>query len=323
MRVAKPSWVGRQRYRRSWTATLAVVLVVGAVVLVVGTAMVLMPRWLVTNDAAGEPLAGAERVNAVNQARGTMLQLLGGLVLGAGAVATWRQLRVAREGQVTERFTRAVDQLGRLEVDVRIGGIYGLERIARDSAVDRIMVTEVLTAFVRQHAPWPPRTPSDDLAGGAIRTAVGQLRRRMPDVHAAMTVLGRAHWRDRSVELQLNDTDLRGAFLPHADLQGYFLWEVHLEGARLSRSDFSGAFLGNAHLREASLRDSELDGADLQGADLRGARLAGARLARAKLDGVDLRDATDDARTTWPPGFDRVAAGIYPEQPAHTPTAER
>jgi hypothetical protein len=202
MRVAQPSWVGRQRYWRSWTAALAVVLVVGAVVLVVGTAMVLAPRWLVINDAAGEPLAGAERVNAVNQARGTMLQLLGGLVLGAGAVATWRQLRVAREGQVTDRFTRAVDQLGRPEVDVRIGGIYGLERIARDSAVDRIMVTEVLTAFVRQHAPWPPRPavdrvtvprllmtfvlrhapwpprpPSDDSAGGAIRTAVGQLRK--------------------------------------------------------------------------------------------------------------------------------------------------
>jgi len=51
MRVAQPSWIGRQRYWRSWTAALAVMLVVGAVVLVV-VAMVQVPRWLVTDDAA-------------------------------------------------------------------------------------------------------------------------------------------------------------------------------------------------------------------------------------------------------------------------------
>jgi hypothetical protein len=40
---------------------------------------------------------------------------------------------------------------------VRIGGIYALERIARDSAPDHPTVTEVLAAFVRDHSPeqWP------------------------------------------------------------------------------------------------------------------------------------------------------------------------
>jgi hypothetical protein len=50
-----------------------------------------------------------------------------------GAFFTWRQLQISREGQVTDRFTRAVDQLGHPEVDVRLGGIYALERIAKDS----------------------------------------------------------------------------------------------------------------------------------------------------------------------------------------------
>jgi hypothetical protein len=34
-----------------------------------------------------------------------------GLLLLVGATATWRQLRLSREGQITERFTKAIDQL--------------------------------------------------------------------------------------------------------------------------------------------------------------------------------------------------------------------
>jgi hypothetical protein len=60
-------------------------------------------------------------------------------------------------------------------------------------------------------------------------------------VQAAMAVLGRADWRDRSVELQLNDTDLRRAYLPRADLQHAYLPGVNLEGARLAGADFTGA----------------------------------------------------------------------------------
>src|SRR5215218_2792189 len=57
------------------------------------------------------------------------------------------QLEVAARGQVTERFTRAIDQLGHANLDVRVGGIYALERIARDSPEDRAAVAEVLMAF--------------------------------------------------------------------------------------------------------------------------------------------------------------------------------
>ncbi|MGH3218423.1 MAG: hypothetical protein ACRDPY_06785 [Streptosporangiaceae bacterium] len=35
---------------------------------------------------------------------------------------------------MTDRYTKAIEQLGHDKLDVRIGGIYALERIARDSA---------------------------------------------------------------------------------------------------------------------------------------------------------------------------------------------
>ncbi|WP_156028170.1 hypothetical protein [Candidatus Solirubrobacter pratensis] len=40
-------------------------------------------------------------------------------------------------------------------MDVRIGGIYALGRIASDSRQDHPQVMEVLTAHVREHPPGP------------------------------------------------------------------------------------------------------------------------------------------------------------------------
>ena len=98
-----------------------------------------------------------------NEVRTTLLQGLGTLLTftAAGIAAYWtsRQLHVTREGQITERFTRAIDQLGSDKLDVRLGGIYALERIARDSVIDRDPIIQVLATFVREHSPWPPLPP--------------------------------------------------------------------------------------------------------------------------------------------------------------------
>ena len=73
-----------------------------------------------------------------NSLRSTLLQSFAGIVLMVGAISTWRQVQISREAQVTERFSRAIEQLGNDNVDVRVGGAYTLERIARNSDVDRL-----------------------------------------------------------------------------------------------------------------------------------------------------------------------------------------
>ena len=47
-----------------------------------------------------------------NNYRATLAQILGGAAVGIGIYFAWGNLATAREGQITERFTRAVDQLG-------------------------------------------------------------------------------------------------------------------------------------------------------------------------------------------------------------------
>ena len=105
------------------------------------------------------------RLQSAYEAVRTQLLTLGAGVFAAGAlIYTARNFTLARrahvlteQGQVTDRYTKAIEQLGSAAMDVRIGGIFALERIARDSARDHPTVMEVLAAFIRNHSPeqWP------------------------------------------------------------------------------------------------------------------------------------------------------------------------
>src|SRR5215212_7701039 len=80
-------------------------------------------------------------------------------------------LRQAEQGQITERFTRAIDQLGSEKLEIRLGGIYALERIDKETPERAYhgTVMEVLTAYVRENSRWDQEQdlrdlPSDILA---------------------------------------------------------------------------------------------------------------------------------------------------------------
>src|SRR4051812_6626228 len=66
-----------------------------------------------------------------------------------------------------------------------------LERIARNSEVDRSPIGEMLAAFVRTHAPWPAgdRDHADPHPTPVVDETMLWLRDRAPDVQAAMVVL--------------------------------------------------------------------------------------------------------------------------------------
>jgi len=63
-------------------------------------------------------------------------------------------LRLTERGHLTDRYGKAIEQLGSHKLDVRLGGIYALEQFANDTDHDRDQATivEVLSAFVRVHS---------------------------------------------------------------------------------------------------------------------------------------------------------------------------
>lgn len=311
----------------SRTTVPSLAIVGGVVVVLIGCIFFLPPA--IAPSRSHEDLEGIDgltakdriqfaddRRNLQNDVRSALLQGVAGGALLLSLVFTWQQQRdtvrqvndqltVTRQAQAGERFGRAIDQLGSDKLDIRLGGIYELEQLARQADDRRLVVYEVLAAYVRQHAP-------------RSRTRQQILQVRAPDVQAALTVLGRRdhHPKDPSLDLtgvggadlngaDLREADLREAYLDHSDLSFVGLNRADLRGAELGRSSLFGAFLRGADLREAHLEDAKLAHADLRGADLRGAHLNGADLRSAELNG-----AVANPKTVWPREFDWKAKGV-------------
>jgi Pentapeptide repeats (8 copies) len=211
----------------------------------------------------------------------TSIAAVAALIFTAVSVQQTRgQLQITEQGQITDRYNAAITNLGSHSVDVRLGGIYALQRLMEDSSRDQSTVVAVLCAFVRDRArstPKPPPSPPTDVQ--AAVTVVGTRnaahdggRKTVIDLLGAQLARGR-----------FDNDNLARADLTVADFTAAFLIGTHLEHANLNTANFTGADLAGAHLEHADLTTAYLTGADLEFAYLNGANLDGANLNGAIL----------------------------------------
>lgn len=191
--------------------------------------------------------------------------------------ATSDQYALARQTAVTERFAKAVEQLGNSSLDIRLGGIYLLERLASDSPADRPAIFEVLSAFVRTHA---PNGPDCKMSPTASPLAT--------DVQAVITVISRRP-ADRTEFIDLSNTCMPYVSLQDANLKGAQMSGANLESANLNGARLADAKMEKANLNAASFAGTDLTRARLAYADLSSSVLAGAILDRTILASADLR----------------------------------
>jgi hypothetical protein len=181
------------------------------------------------------------------------------------------ELRLTRQGQITERFTRAIEQLGSEKLEIRLGGIYALERIDKESPERAYhgTVMEVLTAYVRENSRWEPEEPSTSTTASneeAERNTVVEqdakptLRRLPTDILAILAVLRRREEErvpeEHRIRLDLREANLQGAYLVQANLV-----QANLQGANLQEANLGGALLQEADLQQANLFGAILGGA--------------------------------------------------------------
>jgi len=110
-------------------------------------------------------------------------------------------------------------------MEIRLGGIYALERISTESEEDYWPIMEILNAYIRQNS--------------SIETEEVKKNKVSMDIQAVLTVIRRR-------EDPAND----GKYISF-DLQKTYLREANLEGTNLENSNLEDAYLERANPKEA------------------------------------------------------------------------
>jgi hypothetical protein len=195
----------------------------------------------------------------------------------------WQDISLATDAQFTDRFVRAVEMLGNPLEPVRLGGIYALQRLARDSVTDRSTIRETLAAFVRLTSTSDP--PEELEVPGE-------------DVRAVIKVLGASDLQGAEPanleSANLIEVPMRGCIFRNANLRYAGLFKANLMGADLEGADLEGANLNMADLQGANLANVNLQGAEIEGANFKGATIAKATLEKAKRGNKPIALTDDD-----------------------------
>jgi uncharacterized protein YjbI with pentapeptide repeats len=315
---------------------------------VVGLASSFGLLWLLYGDFPFQQWTTLRNVRTAVQAEGGAPPwlLVSGLAAAPSLLLTWwwrtvhkdtdvghkeAEIAAAQRDERFRRFIEACKLLSDNSTSVRLGGIYALERLARDSKGDFPRILELLCAFVR--------------------TGKKRLGQCATDVGTAFSVIARLAevTREKGGEVEFDDSlrhqqtlgkdlsnaslngvrtyipllpgvNLNGASVMDSAFTGGVLAQAKFRGANLSRTTFSATFLRQAdftssrcvgtEFRASDMTDAVLCGADLTNATFDGCDLNGADMEGAVVVGASFKRAYYDAKTKLPAELDAQSSGM-------------
>jgi len=220
------------------------------------------------------------------------------------AKAAAEQARVALENHITGIFSKSVEMMGFVQqsqlprpdgtfvsrsvpnIEARLGAIYSLERILRESEKDQRAILETLCAYVRENTPL--EIPDDEAEASIFyRGEMPPSPTRRKDVQAAITVIGRRpkiaheHLDFRSTNLVAYDFSEHN--FDHADFSGSFLNAANMVGACFANCIFSHTFLRAAKMKNASFQSSVFDDCDFTNAEIERTDFKSTKITRTDL----------------------------------------
>lgn len=137
-------------------------------------------------------------------------------------------------------------------MELRLGAIYALERIARDSWKDHWPIMEVLTAYIREN--------SSQVKHFWAMEKEDYNPTITPDIQAAITVIGRRNKMWIEKELQQNKRlDLSNCNLHKADFS-----DLNYDNATFAHSSMSNSKFIRTELNDARIVNCELRGAEFK-----------------------------------------------------------
>ncbi|BAT52175.1 pentapeptide repeat protein [Nostoc sp. NIES-3756] len=206
------------------------------------------------------------------------------------AEANLKNAQLAEDKQITERYSKAVEQLGSSESYVQLGAIYSLERIAKDSDKDYWNIIEILTTYIREES-----QKSFSLVLQAALTVI--IRRNKS--YGLGEEIPIDFIKVNFENLDLTGVNLKRANFSEANLQRANFSKAHLEGANFRKAHLVGANFSGANLENVDFTQTVLFGANFSHANLKNANFQGRYIVNVNFTNADLTDANFINAITW------------------------
>lgn len=150
--------------------------------------------------------------------------------------------KLAESRLITERFSKAIEHLGSEKLHIRLGGIYSLERIAKDSKRDYSTVIEVLRTFIQTNSILLTNLSNKRYI--QITAEDKSVDYNLPIDHeiqsaiqAAAIVIIRRNRSDYPDEKRIN---LRDTNLFQANLSSAEIWNINFSSSNFSAANLTG-----------------------------------------------------------------------------------
>lgn len=252
-------------------------------------------------------------------------------------ISTWPNEKTVIQWQgeeIAPQDNEEIDKVGDWQVftetepniEVRIGAILSLERIAQDSTLydkgrDHVRVMEILCAYVRENAP-ASKAPDLPFPQGCKEDTIDEKRKSIlswrfseltlrADVQLALSVIGRRTPQQVRVErdhlsqdgtgyrIDLSRANLRYANLEylnfekanffHSQMQAAFCKGANFRGANFIYCELTGVSAAHANLSSAKIEMSDFSHATMTGAILCNCKMSHTHFVRTNLEDAELR----------------------------------
>jgi hypothetical protein len=191
----------------------------------------------------------------------SLVTVIAAIAAGATVFSGYQTYLLSNAKQASETYSTTAALLSSERIADRLAAIYGLERLARSSAMDYVQAYDVLCAYLRHAFPTTPQSLQSD---------TNQSGRCSDDIQAALFAIGQRFKKRKEGDSRhdLSNIRVQHAWLRKLDFSNCYFWKIEFFDVNLSECD----------LRQTDFKDAMLDACDFDRVKLKGANFLNANL---------------------------------------------
>lgn len=243
-------------------------------------------------------LAPEKEIGLTNEIRKMIGSVLGVILVVSAGLGVWQDYRLREYSDFGKEANAAFGLIDSDKPAVRVGGVYSLSRVIRNSPDDAPLLLAALVTAIHEWSSKSVRKKSEPISVEAMAaiTIVGQHQSNLLDECGSLIFR-----RLNLARIVARDLNLNACSFHETTFSGSDLSNLKLKNGRLINVEFTDADLTNAEFANTFFDRVDFSDADLRGADF---------LNVTGLEPSLFARATIDDATKFPPGFQEEIEAI-------------